>query len=75
MADSSYCRERAEQALRIARVSTDPELIKSLEAFAASYNAQADAIDGKALGEDPGRELRRRLVLQPRVNIKGVRQY
>lgn len=53
MADSSYYRERAEQALRIARVSTDPELIKSLEAFATSYNAQADAIDGKALGEDP----------------------
>jgi hypothetical protein len=52
MADSSYYRERAEQALRIAR-STDPELIKRLEAFAADYNAKADAIDGKALGKDP----------------------
>jgi hypothetical protein len=53
MADSLNYRERAEQALRIARVSTDPKLIKSLETFTASYNAQTDAMDGKALGEDP----------------------
>jgi hypothetical protein len=53
MSDSSYYRERAEQALRIVRSSTDPELIKRLEAFAADYNAKADAIDGKVLGEDP----------------------
>jgi hypothetical protein len=54
MADSSYYRERAEQALRIARASIDPELTKSLMAFATDYNRIADAIDGKALGEDPG---------------------
>jgi hypothetical protein len=53
MADSSYYRERAEQALRLARENADPELIKSLEAFAAEYNAVADAIDAKALGQDP----------------------
>jgi hypothetical protein len=53
MADSSYHRERAEQALRIVQDSTDPELVKSLKAFAAEYNAIADAIDAKALGEDP----------------------
>jgi hypothetical protein len=53
MADPSYYRERAEQALRIARESTDPELIKSLKAFAAEYNSIADAIDAKGLGEDP----------------------
>jgi hypothetical protein len=53
MADSSYYRERAEQALRIARDSTDPALIKSLKAFAAQYNATADAIEAGALGEDP----------------------
>jgi hypothetical protein len=39
-------------ALRIARDNTDPELIKNLHAFAAEYNAIADRIDGKALGED-----------------------
>jgi hypothetical protein len=53
MADSSHYREKAAQALRIARDNTDPELIKNLQAFAAEYNAIADRIDGKALGEDP----------------------
>jgi hypothetical protein len=53
MANSSYYRERAELALRISRDNTDPELVKSLKAFAVEYNAIADAIDAKALGEDP----------------------
>jgi hypothetical protein len=53
MADSSYFRDRADQALRLARDNTDPILIKTLKAFAAECNAQADAIDGMALGEDP----------------------
>lgn len=53
MARSSLYREKAAQALRIARDNTDPELIKNLQAFAAEYNAIADRIDGKALGEDP----------------------
>jgi hypothetical protein len=56
MADSSHYREKAAQALRVARDSTDPELIKSLRAFAAEYNAIADAIDGEALCEDPENE-------------------
>jgi hypothetical protein len=51
--DSSYYRDRAEQALRIAGNSSDPALIKSLTAFAAQYSARADAIDARALGEDP----------------------
>jgi hypothetical protein len=56
MADSSHYREKAAQALRIARDNTDPELIKSLRAFAAEYNAIAHAIDGEALCEDPENE-------------------
>jgi hypothetical protein len=52
MSDSSYYRERADQALRIARESTDPELIKNLKKFATEYNAKADSIDGKkSLGD------------------------
>jgi hypothetical protein len=53
MADSSYYRDRAEQALRIAQHNTDPALIKSLRAFAAEYAEIADEIDAKALGEGP----------------------
>jgi hypothetical protein len=53
MAESSYYRVRAEQALRIARDSTDQWLIETLHAFAAECNAKADAIDAGAFGEDP----------------------
>jgi hypothetical protein len=52
MADSFYYREKAAQALRMARDNTDPELIKNLRAFAAECNAIADVIDGRALEED-----------------------
>ena len=38
--------------MRIAQDNTDPELIRNLTAFAAEYNAIADRIDGKVLGED-----------------------
>jgi hypothetical protein len=48
MEDSSYYRERAETALRLARDTTDPHLIKTLRAFAAECNAKADAIDARA---------------------------
>jgi hypothetical protein len=51
MADPSYYRERAGQALRLARNSSDQELVKSLTASAAQYNDMADAI-AKPLGED-----------------------
>jgi hypothetical protein len=39
--------------LRLARDSTDQQVIKTLQAFAAECNAKADAIASKALGEDP----------------------
>jgi hypothetical protein len=53
MADSSFYREKAEQALRLARGSTDPVLIESLNEMAREYIARADAIDGAVLGMDP----------------------
>jgi hypothetical protein len=53
MADSWYYQDGAEQALRMARDSTDQWVIKTLQAFATECIAKADALDGKALGEDP----------------------
>ena len=53
MVDSSFYREKAEQALRLARDSTDPVLINSLTEMAREYIARADAIDGLVLGKDP----------------------
>jgi hypothetical protein len=53
MADSSFYREKAEQALRLARDSTDPVLIKNLKDMAQEYIARADALDGVVLGKDP----------------------
>ena len=53
MADLSYFRDKAEQALRLARDNTDQVLVKSLKELAAEYLARADAIDRKALGQDP----------------------
>ncbi len=45
MTDSSYLRDRAEQALRLARDSTDQVLVKSHIEVAAEYLGRADAID------------------------------
>jgi hypothetical protein len=53
MADSSYYREKAAKALRLARGNTDPHLIKTLRVYAAECDAKADAIDGKVSGEGP----------------------
>jgi hypothetical protein len=53
MADPLYFREKAEQALRLARDSTDPMLAKSLKELAVEYIARANAIEASALGEDP----------------------
>jgi hypothetical protein len=53
MVDSSFYRDKAEQALRLARDSTDPVLINSLTEMAREYIARADALDGGALGKDP----------------------
>jgi len=51
MADSSYFRDKAEQAVRLASQNTDPALVKNLREMAREYLAQADAIDGVALVE------------------------
>jgi hypothetical protein len=51
MAKSSYFLDKASQALRLARDSTDPGLIRSLTDLAAHYTARASAIE--ASGEDP----------------------
>ena len=53
MADPTFYRDKAEQALRLARGSTDLVLIDSLKEMAREYLARADAIDGVALGQDP----------------------
>lgn len=45
MTDSSYLRDKAEQALRLARDSTDQVLVKSNIEVAAEYLGRADAID------------------------------
>jgi hypothetical protein len=53
MADSSYFRDKAEQAIRLARDSTDPVLQKSLTELALDYFARAVAIESIDLGKDP----------------------
>jgi len=53
MADSSYFRGKAEQAIRLARDSTDPVLQKSLTDLALHYFSQAVAIEAIVLGKDP----------------------
>jgi hypothetical protein len=65
MAYSSYLRDKAEQALRLARDNTDQVLVKSLIEVAAESLGRADAIDlvkylqevAAALGEDPEKQL------------------
>jgi hypothetical protein len=62
MAYSSYLRDKAKQALRLARDNTDQVLVNSLIEDAAESLGRADAIDlvkylqevAAALGEDPG---------------------
>jgi hypothetical protein len=53
MADSTFYREKAERALRLARGMTDPVLIDSLKEVARECLARADALDGAELGQDP----------------------
>jgi hypothetical protein len=52
MADASHFRDKAEQALRLARDTTDPMLQNSLAELALEYRARAAAIDGLSLGQD-----------------------
>jgi hypothetical protein len=49
---SSYFRDRAEQAFRLARQSTDQMLIRSLTELAQEYLARAEALDDTMLGKD-----------------------
>lgn len=51
MANSSYLRDRAERALRLARASADPTLQKSLTELALEYFARAVAVEAKQLGK------------------------
>ena len=53
MTDSSFYREKAAQALRLALDTADPVLATSLTEMAREYIARADAIDGLVLGKDP----------------------
>ena len=53
MTDLSFYREKAEQALRLARDSTEPVLINSLTEMAREYIARADVLDRVVLGKDP----------------------
>jgi hypothetical protein len=53
MADSSYFRDKAEQALRLARQNTDQTLVKNLIEMAEEYLSRAEAVEGKVLGKDP----------------------
>jgi hypothetical protein len=53
MADASYFRDRASQARRLARDTTDPMLAQSLTELADEYTARALAIEAMALGKDP----------------------
>jgi hypothetical protein len=53
MVDSSFYRDKAEQALRLAQSITDPILIKSLNELARDYTGRADSLDDVALGKDP----------------------
>jgi hypothetical protein len=53
MADASYFRDKAEQAIRLAKDSTDPMLQKSLTELALEYFSRAASIEARALGKDP----------------------
>jgi len=69
MTDSSYLRDKAEQALCLARDITDQVLVKSLIDAAAESLGRAYAIDlveslkevASALSEDPSRQPQRQL--------------
>jgi hypothetical protein len=52
MADSSYFRDKAEQAMRLAKDTSDPVLQRSLTELALEYFSRAVAIEA-AFGEDP----------------------
>jgi hypothetical protein len=53
MADALYFRDRAEQAMRLAKDSTAPVLTASLTELALEYFARAAAIEAQAFGKDP----------------------
>jgi hypothetical protein len=53
MVDASFYREKAEQALRLAKGINDLEAIKNLQEFARENLAHADALDSAARGTGP----------------------
>jgi hypothetical protein len=53
MTDASYFRDKAEQAMRLARESTDPVLTASLTELALEYFSRAVAFEAQVFGEDP----------------------
>ena len=53
MADASYFRDKAEQAMRLANESTDPVLTAGLTQLALEYFSRAVAAEAQALGDDP----------------------
>jgi hypothetical protein len=52
----THTTEKEQKRRFVSPDSTDQHLIKTLQAYAAACNAKADAIDAKALGEDPDEE-------------------
>jgi hypothetical protein len=53
MADASYFRDKAEQAMRLAKESTDPVLTASLTVLALEYFSRAVALEARVFGKDP----------------------
>jgi len=53
MADASYFRDKAEQAMRLAKESTDPVLTADLTQLALEYFSRAVAAEAQVLGNDP----------------------
>ena len=53
MADASYFRDKAEQAMRLAKESTDSVLAASLTELALDYFSRAAVIEAQVLGKDP----------------------
>jgi hypothetical protein len=56
MADAVYFRDKAEQAIRLAKGSTDPVLRAGLTKLALEHSARAVAIEAQALGKDRGED-------------------
>jgi hypothetical protein len=58
MADASYFRDKAEQAMRLAKESTDPVLTASLTELALEYFSRAVALEALRNPHEFGADLR-----------------